>query len=67
LIRLDRQAATADQIQFISPATAACHRTWCSSHPSPNTKGIGSVFDNDRSRAVIVVIKHLNDSADLAG
>ena len=30
-------------------------------------KGISSVFDTDKSRTVIAIIKHLNDSADVAG
>jgi hypothetical protein len=30
-------------------------------------KGIGSVFDDDMSHAVIAIIKQLNDSAEVAG
>jgi type I restriction enzyme, R subunit len=30
-------------------------------------KGVGSVFDGDQSRALIAIIKLLNDSADVAG
>ena len=72
---LDGKTATADQIQFIQLVINYLTRHGSMSpdllFEPPFTdnapKGIGSVFDNDRSRAVIAVIKQLNDSADVAG
>jgi type I restriction enzyme R subunit len=72
---LDAKTATADQIQFIQLVINYLTRHGSMSpdllFEPPFTdnapKDISSVFDNDKSRAVIAIINQLNESANVAG